>query len=355
MRHHQRLFFGATGLMAASLTLATLGMGASPAWASGHGSGNGGNGSNQPPGNNGTVKVDEYTVDSGQDNDPHVACGFTVSFYGYDGTQTQYATINVTPVAPTSGGSSFTTQTSWTVPSRTSGDQLDRQVEISGGELAPHLSGVTPQANQGYHLRLEVEVTGSQGSDDKYKVFWMQPCSSQTSGSYASASSSNHSSSGVTGQSSGAATGSSGGAGPAGPAGSPAGPAGSTPSPAGSTAGITSGSAMVPNAAAPVVVRPSLAASSSRPAASTVAGTGATDTAPPASAETDSAAAPAESSVPFGVLSGDQSAAPSNSAAPLSGGSLAFTGASIGILVALGLGLIAAGLLLTRRWRRVGA
>ena len=35
-----------------------------------------------PAGNNGTVKIDEFVMDGGKGNDPHVGCGFSVTFYG---------------------------------------------------------------------------------------------------------------------------------------------------------------------------------------------------------------------------------------------------------------------------------
>jgi hypothetical protein len=37
-----------------------------------------------PPGNNGTVKVDDTPFDDAPDNEPHVGCTFQVDFYGYD-------------------------------------------------------------------------------------------------------------------------------------------------------------------------------------------------------------------------------------------------------------------------------
>ena len=37
-----------------------------------------------PPGNNGTVKIDDEPFDSGPDNDPHVGCFFQVDFSGFD-------------------------------------------------------------------------------------------------------------------------------------------------------------------------------------------------------------------------------------------------------------------------------
>ena len=37
-----------------------------------------------PPGNNGTVKIDGTPFDDAPDNQPHVGCIFQVDFYGYD-------------------------------------------------------------------------------------------------------------------------------------------------------------------------------------------------------------------------------------------------------------------------------
>ena len=134
-------------------------------------------GGNAPPGNNGTIKIDEVTMDPGNDNDAHVSCGFSVSFFGYDGGP-QTASITVTPWAPTSGGTKGTFgPVTWNVGTRTSGNQFDANYPISWSQLAPLFVGVTP-TSQGYHVRIEVEVTGSQGSDDKFKMAWLTPCNS---------------------------------------------------------------------------------------------------------------------------------------------------------------------------------
>jgi hypothetical protein len=37
-----------------------------------------------PPGNNGTIKIDDTPFDDAPDNEPHVGCVFQVDFYGYD-------------------------------------------------------------------------------------------------------------------------------------------------------------------------------------------------------------------------------------------------------------------------------
>lgn len=314
MRHSRKLFLGASGLMAGALSLA---LGTGVAWASGSG-GSGTGGSDRPPGNNGTVKVDEFSTDPGQDNDPHVSCGFSVNFYGYDGGP-QTATIYVTPVAPTAGGHTYSTSTSWDVGTRTGGDQFDRSVSVTGADLASALSGVTPQTQQGYHLRLEVEVPGSPAapSDDKYKVFWMAPCATSPGASPAAV------------------------------------PASTTTSTTPSTTTTTLAPKQVatpdvPSTTSTTAARVSAAASPRTSPSSGVV----------ASSVTQSPASPAVSPMAGQGDSGqvDSTAVPvataSVSRASRAGGFLAFTGVYVAALAAVGLALIAAGTLLTLRWRR---
>ena len=37
-----------------------------------------------PPGNNGTIKIDDVVFDNHPNNEPHVGCVFQVDFYGFD-------------------------------------------------------------------------------------------------------------------------------------------------------------------------------------------------------------------------------------------------------------------------------
>jgi hypothetical protein len=127
-----------------------------------------------PPGNNGTIKIDEFVMDGGLGNDPHVACGFSVSFFGYD-TGAQDATILISPWEPTRGGKPFTTPTSWVTAMRSGGNQFDANVQIRAEQLAAAFAGIAPAA-QGLHVRVEVHVTGSQGADTKFKMLWVEPC-----------------------------------------------------------------------------------------------------------------------------------------------------------------------------------
>jgi hypothetical protein len=127
---------------------------------------------NAPPGNNGTIKIDT-AVFSGNRNHPHVGCEFFVNFFGYDGG-TQQATLSFEPWAPTRGGVVAQRETSWSVPARTAGNQLDHR--YGPVNLSAALAGITPHPRQGYHVKLTVHVTGSQGADVKHKVFWIEPC-----------------------------------------------------------------------------------------------------------------------------------------------------------------------------------
>lgn len=318
MNTHRGLLLSAAAITATAFTL-----GLAPAAYAAAG------GSNKPPGNNGTVKIDEYTMDAGHDNDPHVTCGFSVNFFGYD-SGPQQATIDIRPVAPTAGTGSFHTSTTWNVGTRTSGAQFDRSVPISFSQLQSALSGVSPHAQQGYHLRLEVEVTGSQGSDDKYKTFWLRPCAGAAA---SSSTSSSPSSSSATSASSGsqAATGATTGqAGATGPSGGATVKAGS--------GGLT-GSAGVPV---------SSAASSGAPAG--LPSTGATLI----SAVTG--AAPAGAAGLSGTARPSGAARPPVAEARTSGtagsGSLAFTGADIGGAGLAGITLIGVGAAIAARARR---
>jgi hypothetical protein len=133
---------------------------------------------NAPPGNNGHIQIEELDGAPGDNehgNDPHVSCaGFMVEFFGYDGGP-QQATLIVTPWAPTRGTATTLGPISWDIGTRTSGNQLDATFTVSGSQLASVLSSATPVA-QGFHLRIEVEVTGSQGADDKFHMLWIAPC-----------------------------------------------------------------------------------------------------------------------------------------------------------------------------------
>jgi hypothetical protein len=46
-----------------------------------------------PPGNNGTIKIDDVVFDDHPNNEPHVGCEFQVDFYGFDEDEDLFAKV----------------------------------------------------------------------------------------------------------------------------------------------------------------------------------------------------------------------------------------------------------------------
>jgi len=126
-----------------------------------------------PPGNNGTVKIDGVDFDTHPNNQPHVGCIFQVDFYGYDEGDLE-ADYTFELVPPTADGS-----TGGTVAigedAAGGGTDLDAEVTVDLSSLI-NSSGVDPHPIQGYHVKLTVNAEGSQGADVKHKVFWVEGC-----------------------------------------------------------------------------------------------------------------------------------------------------------------------------------
>lgn len=127
---------------------------------------------NDPPGNNGTVKVEGRDIDSRPDNDPHPGCTFLLEFYNYDqGDLEADVTFELQP--PTTRSGDDQTILTDTVP-------IGEDPAGGGGDLDAResyrldIEGATPQPNQGYHVKLTVNAEGSQGADVKHKTFWVE-------------------------------------------------------------------------------------------------------------------------------------------------------------------------------------
>lgn len=134
-----------------------------------------------PPGNNGTVKVDGVEFDSHPDNEPHVGCSFEIDWYGMDeGDLWSDVTFAVQP--PTGKPEDILTDTVFIGEDDNSGggseDGLDASREY---DLTNLLVGhFDPQPQQGYHIKLTINTDGSQGADVKHKVFWVDGCEGET-------------------------------------------------------------------------------------------------------------------------------------------------------------------------------
>jgi LPXTG-motif cell wall-anchored protein len=130
-----------------------------------------------PPGDNGTVKVDGVEFDDHPDNEPHVGCVFQVDFYGFDQGDLQ-ATVTFEAIPPT--GDAVLVED----------DEVDIGEDEAGGgvdldasrtyDLTEALAGIEPHPMQGWHVRLTVHAEGSIGADTKFKTFWVTGCESPT-------------------------------------------------------------------------------------------------------------------------------------------------------------------------------
>ena len=124
-----------------------------------------------PLGNNGTVKVEGEAIDHLHDNDPHVGCAFFLQWYGFD-EGTRHTTVTFDAQPPTGHGDLLLTD-SFTFEGSGAGNDLDAQRSY---DLTDALASFTPQAQQGFHVKLTVDTDFSQGSDVKHKVFWVSGC-----------------------------------------------------------------------------------------------------------------------------------------------------------------------------------
>lgn len=133
-----------------------------------------------PPGNNGTIKVDGVAFDTHPNNQPHVGCSFQIDFYGYE------ANVPVTmdfAVQPPTGDEMVRHLTGVLDGDDATGGGseagIDGQFTV---DLTSALAAFTPHPNQGYHVKLTITADDGtrQGSDGKSKVYWVGPCSVPT-------------------------------------------------------------------------------------------------------------------------------------------------------------------------------
>jgi hypothetical protein len=128
----------------------------------------------QPPGNNGTIKIDNVAFDDDPNNEPHVACTFQVDFYGYDeGDLFADLTFRVHP--PTGDGEVIETDRLFIGEDDNSGGGSEAGLDASE-TYTLDFTGFEPHPQQGFHVKLTINAEGSQGADVKHKVFWVEPC-----------------------------------------------------------------------------------------------------------------------------------------------------------------------------------
>jgi len=138
-------------------------------------------GAQDPPGNNGTIKVDDVEFDIHPDNEPHVGCTFEIDWYGYDEGVDLESEVLFEAIPPT------TTEGEGQELLSEDGIEIGEDPNDGGGseegidasrtyDLTSALQGITPHPQQGWHVRLTIHADGSQGADLKVKVFWVSGC-----------------------------------------------------------------------------------------------------------------------------------------------------------------------------------
>ncbi len=121
---------------------------------------------NNPPGSNGTIKIQGQDIDSIPDNDPHPGCEFDVEWYNFDEGPNLTSQVNFTAIAPTAGG---TLELGGIFIGEDPADgSLDARHSF---DIQSIFAGVEAHPNQGYHTKLEILATDG---TRKSKVFWVE-------------------------------------------------------------------------------------------------------------------------------------------------------------------------------------
>jgi hypothetical protein len=136
-----------------------------------------------PPGDNGTVKVDGVPFDDHPNDEPHVGCTFQVDFYGYDEGDL-FADVTFESHPPTGPVRVLQTDRVFLGEDDNSGGGSEAGLDASA-EYTLDFTGIEPPPNQGFHVKLTVSAEGSQGADTKSKLFWVSGCPSETTTSTA--------------------------------------------------------------------------------------------------------------------------------------------------------------------------
>jgi hypothetical protein len=136
-----------------------------------------------PPGANGTIKIDAEPFDSGVDNEPHADCTFQVKMFGFDKDQHANLVFTVHPPSSAQGPGEEALRVNDVLisddPAGGAEPDPDEVFTFSANQL--DLSGATAEPKQGYHIKLTLENVGdTPPGAGKHKVFWLLPCVTPT-------------------------------------------------------------------------------------------------------------------------------------------------------------------------------
>ena len=153
--------------------------GQSEAKAKGKSSGKGkGKGKSQDPaGNNGTVKIAPYgEMDRIPNNTPHPGCTFQVEWYGFDEGDDVVSQVAFAMHAPTTDVGLSVDGPAEVFVGGDSATGAGTETGLDGRETYTLSFDGEPHPKQGYHVKLTVATPHSKGNDTKTKVFWVEEC-----------------------------------------------------------------------------------------------------------------------------------------------------------------------------------
>lgn len=131
-----------------------------------------------PPGNNGTIKVDGVAFDSAPDNEPHPGCTFEIDWYGYDKGD-YYSDVTFEAIPPTTRPDTkdqvLKTDHVFVGEDDASGAATPAGLDASV-KYTLDFTGIEPQPQQGFHVKLTITAPKSNGAETKFKVFWVKGC-----------------------------------------------------------------------------------------------------------------------------------------------------------------------------------
>jgi hypothetical protein len=128
-----------------------------------------------PPGNNGTIKIDNVAFDDHPNNEPHVGCTFQVDFYGFDEGKDLFADVSFKAHPPTGDRQVLLTDRVFIGEDDNSRGGSEAGLDASE-TYTLKFDDIEPHPKQGFHVKLTINADGSKGADVKHKVFWVEGC-----------------------------------------------------------------------------------------------------------------------------------------------------------------------------------
>lgn len=127
-----------------------------------------------PPGNNGVVKIIGLgDIDDIPENNPHQGCSFGIEWYDFDAGAEIVSQLTVELWSPTEGHSLVV---DGPMSVEVGGDAATGGTDLDGRAMYMLTLVGDPHPQQGFHVKITVNTPGSIGNDTKSKVLWFNEC-----------------------------------------------------------------------------------------------------------------------------------------------------------------------------------